>query len=321
MGVEHDVEEDVNANYVTPLNEDLRLVARTELREDENIRVHSLKQMREWIQKHPDIEYCRTDSSFLLRFLRVKKFCIPLAQDMLEKYLAIRHIYPQWFRRLDITDPILSEIYDNGYLIPLPRKDEFGRQVILSCAGRFDPYKYTSADMARMHSLIVESLMDDPENQIRGYCHVNDESGLLMGHVSLWSLSDIKNMLGCIQNSTPIRHKATHFINVPTYAARVFEFIISCLSEKLKKRVHFHTNMINFHKVMDPKILPKEYGGEIPMAEMLADYKEKLLKKREALLDLDKLKINVNRKSKYVTGMQDQAITGLAGSFRKLEVD
>lgn len=67
MGVSHD-DEDVNANYVSPLdddyvsplNEDLRLTARTELREDENIRIHSLKQMREWIHKHPDIEYCRT---------------------------------------------------------------------------------------------------------------------------------------------------------------------------------------------------------------------------------------------------------------------
>lgn len=52
-----------------------------------------------------------------------------------------------------------------------------------------------------------------------------------------------------------------------------------------------------------------------------ADYKEKLLKKRDVLLDLDNLKITINKKAKYVTEMQDQDITGLAGSFRKLEVD
>jgi len=39
---------------------------------------------------------------------------------------------------------------------------------MFSCAGRFDPYKHTSADMARVHALIGESLMDDPENQIKG---------------------------------------------------------------------------------------------------------------------------------------------------------
>ncbi|XP_026684562.1 retinaldehyde-binding protein 1-like, partial [Diaphorina citri] len=250
-----------------------------------------------------------SDSSFLLRFLRSKKFCLPLAQEMLEKYLAIRQLYPQWFRRLDITDPILSEIYDNGYLIPLPRRDEFW-----FAYGSHQPLVTPTLIFCPLLSIILRF-------QISGYCHVNDESGLLMGHISLWSLSDIRNMSRCIQNSTPIRHKATHFINVPSYAAKVFEFITSCLSEKLKKRVYFHSNLSSFHKIMDPKILPKEYGGEIPMAQMIADYKEKLLKKRELLLDLDNLKITINKKAKYVTEMQDQDITGLAGSFRKLEVD
>lgn len=52
--------------------------------------------------------------------------------------------------------------------MPLLERDEFGRCVLFSNAGRFDPYKYTAADMARVHSLVVESLMDDAENQIRG---------------------------------------------------------------------------------------------------------------------------------------------------------
>lgn len=64
---------------------------------------------------------------------------------------------------------------------------------------RFDPYKYTSVHMARCHSLVVECLMDDEENQIRGYSYCNDESGLTMGHISLWSLSDIRKILQCIQ--------------------------------------------------------------------------------------------------------------------------
>jgi len=64
---------------------------------------------------------------------------------------------------------------------------------------RFDPYKYTSVHMTRCHSLVVECLMDDEENQIRGYSYCNDESGLTMGHISLWSLSDIRKILRCIQ--------------------------------------------------------------------------------------------------------------------------
>lgn len=91
--------------------------------------------------------------------------------------------------------------------------------------------------MARIHSMVVESLMDDEENQVRGYTHINDESGLTMGHLSAWSLTDIRNMLRCIQNSTPMRHKETHFINIPGSVTKIIEFAISLLNDKLKARV------------------------------------------------------------------------------------
>jgi len=34
-----------------------------------------------------------------------------------------------------------------------------------------------------------------------------------------------------------MRHKATHFFNVPHYANKVFEFFVSLLNEKLKDRI------------------------------------------------------------------------------------
>ena len=159
--------------------------------------------------------------------------------------------------------------------------------------GRFDPYKFTSAQMARAHSLVVESLMDDEENQVHGYTHVNDESGLTMGHLSAWSLTDIRNMLRCIQNSTPMRHKETHFINIPGCATKIIEFAISLLNDKLRARilvsiiiriknlrslriiisysVQVHKNLQDLKEAIDPKILPKEYGGQVPLADMIGN--------------------------------------------------
>lgn len=92
--------------------------------------------------------------------------------------------------------------------------------------------------MARTHSIVVEALMDEEENQVKGYTHLNDESGLTMGHISAWSLTDIRNMLRCIQNTTPMRHKETHLMNIPTCATKVVEFAVSLLNEKLKSRIH-----------------------------------------------------------------------------------
>lgn len=223
--------------YSCALTPELKTVAKEELHEDENIRKQALAQFREWITKHPNIRKCRTDSIFLLRFLRTKKFSVPAACEMLERYLTIRQLFPQWFSKLDIDDPALNEIFDNGYLVPLPQRDEQGRQVIFSVAAKFDPYKFTSVQMARIHSLICEALLDDEESQVAGYVYVNDESGMNMGFVSLWSLTDLRSILKCIQNSTPMRHKETHFINIPHYANRIIELAVSMLSDKLKKRI------------------------------------------------------------------------------------
>uniref|UniRef100_A0A182PXA7 CRAL/TRIO N-terminal domain-containing protein n=1 Tax=Anopheles epiroticus TaxID=199890 RepID=A0A182PXA7_9DIPT len=66
-----------------PLPDLYRKIAKEELREDDEIREQSLTQMREWIAKHPYIRKCRTDSSFLLRFLRFRKYSVPMVCETL----------------------------------------------------------------------------------------------------------------------------------------------------------------------------------------------------------------------------------------------
>lgn len=90
--------------YVCNLSPKFKKIALDELREDDNIRGQALTQFREWIAKHPHIKKCRTDAVFLLRFLRTKKFSVPAACEMLQRYLTIRQLYPQWFKKLDIED-------------------------------------------------------------------------------------------------------------------------------------------------------------------------------------------------------------------------
>jgi len=97
--------------------------------------------------------------------------------------------------------------------------------------------------MIRVHSMLVEAILDDEKSQIHGYTYLNDEAGLTMGHFSTWSFTDIRNIVRCIQSSTPMRHKETHLINVPNSVAKIFEFGISLLSDKLKSRI-----MVNIGK-------------------------------------------------------------------------
>ncbi|XP_049880146.1 retinaldehyde-binding protein 1-like [Pectinophora gossypiella] len=300
------------------LPQELREKARLELREEPALREQALAQMRHFIEKHPAIRKCRTDSPFLLRFLRTKKYSIPQACSMLERYLTIRQMYPNWFQKLDPLDPKIAAVIDAGYLVPLPKRDAEGRRVVLSRMGRFDPHVYDSNVMARVHSMIVELLLDEPRSQLLGYSHVNDEAGMQMPHVSLWSLNDVRIMLNCIQNSTPMRHKRTHFVNIPSYGIKFFEFAVSLLSDKLKDRVMFHRTSDELMKHVDPAILPKEYGGTVPLRDMIEELKRNLLKRREDLLALDDMWVDLHALEKNDI---NQDLHSTAGSFRKLELD
>lgn len=73
---------------------------------------------------------------------------------------------------------------------------------------------------------------------------------------------------------------------------------------------------------MDKKILPKEYGGEVPLAEMVEKLKAKLKAQREQVLALDDMYIEIDEKNcPLVSEMNEELGIGLEGSFKKLIVD
>ncbi|XP_058053635.1 alpha-tocopherol transfer protein-like [Anopheles bellator] len=308
--------------YSWTLGDKLKKTAKSELREDASLRTQSLAQMREWIAKSTHIKRCRTDALFLLRFLRTKKYSIPQACAMLEKYLMIRQTNPAWFQRLDIEDPELEAIIDGGYIVPLPERDDHGRQVILSVAGNLDLTRVSSALLARVHILVQEVLADDEQSQICGYTHCFDERDLSMKLMGMWSLVDIKKAADCIQNGVPSRINSFNMIGLPSTAATLLEFCVSLLSDKLRKRFNLFRTIDDFATKTNRKILPKEYGGVVPMADMIAQFKVRCRAKRAQLLAMDELYIELSKAPGHCADSCRRDLeAGMIGSFRKLEVD
>lgn len=111
--------------------------ARKELREDRSAREQCLEQLLNWLNKNEDVQNVRTDDRFLLRFLRAKKFSVPMAQQIILKYLNLKRVFPQMTANLDYKSKSVHEILTNGYLTVSPVRDQHGRRVIIIRACKY----------------------------------------------------------------------------------------------------------------------------------------------------------------------------------------
>jgi hypothetical protein len=161
------------------------------LRETPEVRKHALTAMREWILSNPRIEKCRMDSIWLLRFLRFRKYSIPLAQEALERYLIFREgLYGyDWFSNMDYDRLNLKVLLDKGVIVPLPEKDKLGRQVLMFRLLGVDPsINDVGNAFLTLSTFFFETLLDNEENQIRGVNYLGDVTGLQLGHVNIFPL-------------------------------------------------------------------------------------------------------------------------------------
>lgn len=143
-----------------------------------------------------------------------------------------------------------------------------------------------------------------------------------------------------------MRHKEFHGTFINPILKHFLDFALSKMSAKLRKRVCFHTKLddgkgIENSKGIDVKLLPKEYGGTIPMADMIKSFMVELEAKRDILLSHDHMTVKLELYPEAVrTGstrslktplsspaeaFEDKkdmyGLSGVQGSFRKLEID
>ncbi|XP_045509997.1 clavesin-1 [Colias croceus] len=302
----------------------VRNTAAVELRETPATREQALHIMREWIQKNTDIKNVRQDDTFLLRFLRHKKFSIPMAQQTLLKYLNLRKFYSDCMTNLDCEEANLKEILSDGYIAVSPVRDSKGRRVIVYNMSKFNATKFTCWDMVRAHLVVYETLMEDSTDQVQGFVHVGDGSGSSKTHVTSWNPVDFARLLKWGEQSLPMRHKELQLFNVPAALKYIIDFAATKVSPKIGNRLHLHSNVKSIYKEVDVACIPKEFGGDIPMKDMIVFTKKLLLEKRQVLLDLDKMEILSTRgiiSSRNSTNNLKGGMASVEGSFRKLEID
>lgn len=98
------------------MSQELEIQAEDELRETEEVRQHSIMAIREWALKHPKIVKTRLDSNFILRYLRFRKFSIPMATEAIERYLVLKNgsFGRGWLDSMNINRSSILKLVDDG---------------------------------------------------------------------------------------------------------------------------------------------------------------------------------------------------------------
>ena len=83
---------------------------------------------------------------------------------------------------------------------------------------------------------VVQTLLHDEENQVRGFSYVFDCTGLTLAHLSIWTPAECSRVLSICEKNLPMRHKDINLVNLPFPMWAVFEFCKTLLSDKIRRR-------------------------------------------------------------------------------------
>ncbi|XP_075032921.1 alpha-tocopherol transfer protein-like [Mixophyes fleayi] len=255
-----EVDSTLQEGYVCTLSAELVLKAREELQEKPEWRLRDVQALRDMIWKeYPNLK-TRVDDSFLLRFLRARKFDYDRALQLLVNYYSCRKGWPEVFT--DLRPSAIKPVLDSGFLTVLPHTDTEGRRIVCIRPGRWNPQNYPITENLRVIYLSLEKIIESEETQVNGIVILADYEGVGLSQASRFGPFVAKKMVGILQDGFPIRIKAINVINEPRIFKGIFAIIRPFLKEKLVKRFFLHgSDLHSLHSNIPKAILPEEYGG------------------------------------------------------------
>ncbi|XP_076348147.1 alpha-tocopherol transfer protein-like [Tachypleus tridentatus] len=211
------------------------------------------------------------DDGFLLKFLHARKFDPERALHLLQKYYRLRAANPTLFYNFlpSAVNDVLLITFKDSYFIGLPLVQLFlssernkisnkrfivgyisnssiiPKRTFLISVGLWNTSKYDANEIFRTNMMCLEMAVRDTVTQENGIAAIIDLRGFGL---------------------FPARFNAIHFVNESNLFGVMFNLVKPLLSEKLKKRIHFHgTNFRSLHQHIPADILPSDYGGNLDL--------------------------------------------------------
>ena len=244
--------------------------AKEELNEDPANRMKSIEELRDKIaswkpakNEEKSLALGRTESKFLLMFLRARKFDVDKALQLYINYHAFRLKHSSMLKDLNLK--AIEHVLHTGVIKVLDSRFVDGSKAICVYPGRWDSVNIPFVDNFRATLLVLDRLVEDEETQVHGFSVIydfTDSSFMSMLKVAQSELITKGVLMELLQESFPARFKGVHLVKQPWYISIVLSVIRPFMKQKLRDRILGHGyNLDSLHRYIESDGLPQELGG------------------------------------------------------------
>ncbi|XP_072382632.1 alpha-tocopherol transfer protein-like [Diabrotica undecimpunctata] len=285
---------------------------------DDKLKKEDVNMLMEWAEKQAHLP--KVSELIMACFLHSCFYKIEAAKSAVDVYFTGSTLNPDMFQFKTLKDPIVKRTTDNNLVVILPKKAPNGDSVFILKPGENpENYHYPTQCKVLDAQRIIHLHEKGP---FTGIHIVVDLKDVVFGHVIKLSTTvmAVKNYLYILQEGLPVRLKHIHFINIVSFIDKILAVIKPFMKKELQDKLRVHSDISSLFTYIPQDLLPVEYGGSCESSEVLKENVKKLIvENEEFLIAQDALVVDESKRTERNEKLND--VYGIAGSFKKLEVD
>lgn len=287
-------------------------------RRNTNLKKEDIEHLSEWVKRQQHLPHIPERK--LIALLHSCYYSLERTKKCIEKYCTFRAHAPEFFSNLDPCSTELENAWNIMDGVDLPNKDADGNRIILCRMLDSDISKFSFESACKGFQMFLENVVNE-DPTVAGYVFVPDMSTMSMALVTKSSISSIKKYLMYIQEALPLRMKKIHVINTLSFIDAIMTLVRPFMKKELTDMLEFHSGkMENFYSHVPKSLLPKDYGGDLPVFPELSELvKMKLKSNKEFFKEVELLKCDESKRQGVTK--TDGQVFGVDGSFKKLNID
>ncbi|KAG8226435.1 hypothetical protein J437_LFUL015103, partial [Ladona fulva] len=238
---------------------EMSLRIQKDLNEEPDKNDESLQHIKEWLEKQPHLPQVDDDAR-LLTFLRGCKFSLEKTKRKLDMYYSMRSALPEFFSNRDPKLPEIQQVFKDIQIPPLPGLTPEGRRVVLMRAN--GPDIGSIIEGFKVVLMIGDIRLKEEQVGVAGDVYILDATIATPSQFSKFTPLLVKKFLVCVQEAYPVKLKEIHVVNVSPLVDSIISFVKPFLKEKIRDRIHIHSDGLeSLYKYVPKDMLPEEYGG------------------------------------------------------------